>query len=615
MKNTLVNKRDQEFILFEQMAMEQVLSSGAYGGLTREDVLLMRNEAEKMALRVFVPLYAEGDRQGCTFENGQVRIPPGFHEAYRTFVDGGWFTPPEGGPALPVSVRTVCAEFFYAANFSLFTYPGLTAVTAGLIGEFGTARQKERYGAPLGRGDWTGTMCMNEADAGTDLGAVRTPAKRLPDGSYGITGSKCFITNGDHDLTPNIIHLVLARIEGDPPGMGGLSAFIVPKFRLGEDGRPGAHNDVHTGNIEEKMGIRGSATCTLNFGDNGDCVGELLGREREGFRVMCGMMDVDHLGVAMQGLGHATAAYEHAAAYAKERIQCASILEMNNPEAKPIPIIGHPDVRRNLLWMKAHVEGMRALNYFTAWCMDMAAVTEDEEGRQDWQSLASLLVPVCKVYCSDTGFLVCSRAMDVYGGYGYCSDYPIEQYLRDCKIASVYEGPNGILALDLVGRRLGERDGAGVKKLFARLEEARQTWPASGPLQGYGPLFADSLRAFQDVTGGFAAAAGSGDILPPVLYASPFLRVLGDLLVAHFLFEGAVKAWEKLEAIYQKEGVGDSPEGQRALAAAHDDAAFYQGKIAVAKFFANEVLMTVKSRCDAIRAAERAPLEMADESF
>jgi len=619
MNNSLVNKRDQQFVLFEQIDIETLLNSGAFSGLTREDILMVQDEAEKMALHVFLPAYAEGDRVGCIFENGQVRVPPCFHDAFRKFAENGWLCPSKcvevGGQSLPISVVIANMEFFYAANFPLLTYPGLTAGAAGLIERFGTEEQKKRYMYRMYAGEWTGTMCLTEANAGTDVGALRTRALRLPDGTFLIRGTKCFITGGDHDITPNIIHIVLARIEGDPPGTEGLSVFIVPKLRVLEDGGLGEGNDVRTGNVEHKMGIRGSATCTLNFGDHENCIGELLGKEREGIHVMFNLMNEARLEVGMQGLGHATAAYEHAVCYARERIQSAPVWEMHNPEAKAIPIIGHPDVRRNLLWMKAHVEGMRAMNCFVAYCMDMAVVAGTGQEREDWQGLVELLIPVCKAYCSDTGLQVCSKAIDIYGGYGYCSEYPVEQYMRDCKISSIYEGTNGVQALDLVGRKLAQRNGANVGNLFGRIAETVEKVGDAPALRKYASPLGEALQGLQETTFGLAALAKTAGFLIPVLYASPYLKIMGDVLLGHFLFEGAIIACRRLEEIYREESVEDLPGRQRALVHTNADVAFYQGKIAAAKFFANDVLITVKGRCDAIRMAERAPLEMADESF
>ena len=619
MNQTLVNKRDQQFVLFEQIDLGKILSSSAFCGPTREEILMLRDEAEKMALHVFLPAYAEGDRVGCVFENGRVRVPPCFHDAFRKFAENGWLCPSKcvevGGQGLPLSVVTANLELFYAANFPLLMYLGLTVGAAGLIERFGTEVQKDRYMYRMYAGEWTGTMCLTEANAGTDVGALRTSAKRLSDGTYLIKGTKCFISAGDHDITPNIVHIVLARIEGDPPGTEGLSAFIVPKFRVLEDGGPGEGNDVLTGNIEHKMGIHGSSTCTLNFGDHDNCVGELLGKEREGIRVMFNLMNEARLEVGMQGLGHATAAYEHAVCYARERIQSAPAWEMHDPGAKAIPIIGHPDVRRNLLWMKAHVEGMRAMNYFAAYCMDMVMASETGQEREDWQGLVELLIPVCKAYCSDTGLLVCSKAIDIYGGYGYCSEFPVEQYMRDCKISSIYEGTNGVQALDLVGRKLAQRNGADAENLFGRMVGTVEKTVKIPALRKASGCLADALEGLREVTREFSSLSKTAGFLIPILYASPYLRILGDVLLGHFLLEGAGIACRRLAEIYRESDVEDSPGGQRALVHTNADVAFYQGKVASAKFFANDVLMTVKGRCDAIRMAERAPLEMADESF
>ena len=394
-------------------------------------------------------------------KDGKVTVPKCYHDAYKKYVEAGWLCPTQppdvGGQGMPVVMATANLEHCYAANFAFLMYPGLTHGAAGLIEHFGTEELKNKYMYKMYAGQWTGTMCLTEPGAGSDVGALKTTAKRLPDGTFSITGTKCFISCGDHDLAENIIHPVLARIEGDPPGTGGISIFIVPKYRVNADGSLGELNDVHTGNIEHKMGIKGSATCTLNFGDEGKCIGELLGKEREGMKIMFLMMNEARLEVGMQGLGHASAALEHAIAYAKERIQSVPVWEMKNPDAKAVPIIQHPDVRRDLLWMKAHVEGIRALNYFAAYCMDMAKAIPAE--REKWQGFVELLTPVCKAYSSDKAMEVCSKAIDVYGGYGYCQEYPVEQYMRDCKIACLYEGTNGIQALDLVGRKLGQKKG------------------------------------------------------------------------------------------------------------------------------------------------------------
>jgi alkylation response protein AidB-like acyl-CoA dehydrogenase len=619
MTNLLVNTRDQQFVLFEQLGIEKLFKSEKYADFSKEMVLMMQNEAEKLAVNVLLPAYADGDREGCTFKDGKVYIPASFHEAFKKYVEAGWLcsteSPDVGGQGLPIIVTTACLEVMFAANFAFLMYPGLTHGSAHLIEQYGTEEQKKKYMYNMYGGKWTGTMCLTEPGAGSDVGALKTSAKRLPDGTFSITGTKIFISCGDHDLAENIVHAVLARIEGDPPGTGGISLFIVPKYRVKDDGAIGEFNDVRTGNVEHKMGIKGSATCTLNFGDEGKCIGELLGQERQGMRIMFLMMNASRLEVGMQSLGHATAAYEHAVQYAKERIQGAPIWDMKNPDAKAVPIIQHLDVRRKLLWMKAHVEGIRALIYFTGFCMDLAKVSTTEQEREKWHGLVELLTPVCKAYSSEKAQLICSYAIDVYGGYGYCSEYPVEQYFRDCKIASIYEGTNGIQALDLVGRKLGQRKGADVMNLFGEIHASISKLKRIEDLKSHVACLEEACNALIDLTMHFAQLGKSAGFLMPVLNATPYLEILGDVIIGHFLMQGAGIADEKLNAIYMEKGAGESKGKKRALIHEDPDVAFYYGKNAAARFYAIDVLSTVKSRCEAIKFGERIPIEIPEESF
>ena len=616
MSNLLVNARDQYFLLFEQFGIEKLFETETFKDFSKDDVLMMMNEAEKMALNVILPTYEVGDKEGCTFKDGKVTVPKCYHDAFKKYCEAGWLAQTEpidvGGQGIPVVMATANLEYCYAANFAFLMYPGLTHGAATLIQHHGTEEQKNKYMLKMYEGQWGGTMCLTEPGAGSDVGALKTSAKRLPDGKFLLTGSKCFISCGDHDLTPNIVHPVLARIEGDPPGTPGISIFIVPKYRVNEDGSLGEFNDVNTGNIEHKMGIRGSATCTLNFGDEGKCVGELLGKEREGMRIMFLMMNEARMEVGMQALGHSTAALEHAIAYAKDRIQSTPVWEMKNPDAKAVPIIQHPDVRRDLLWMKAFTEGIRALNYFTAYCLDMSRAYPEEKAK--WGGLVELLTPICKAYSSDMAMQITSKAIDVYGGYGYCQEYPVEQYMRDCKIACLYEGTNGIQSLDLVGRKLGQNKGMNVMNMIGEIGATIAKAKQVTELQKYAAYLEEANNAVIDLTMTFAALGKSSSFLIPILNASPYLEIFGDLLIGHFLLQGAAIAQEKLNAIYTEKGA-DTKGTQRALVHDNADVAFYQGKIAAAKFFAVEVLFLVKSKCAAIKVADKVPIEMADESF
>jgi len=619
MSNGLVNMRDQQFVLFEQIGIEKLFEKEQFADYSKDVVLMMQNEAEKMAVNVILPTYAEGDKEACHLDkDGQVRVPKCFQEAFKKYCAGGWVAPiksPEyGGQGAPIVVATVCNELFSAANFAFLMYPGLTLGCGGLVEHHGTEELKNKYMYKLFAGEWGGTMCLTEPGAGSDVGALKTTAKRLPDGKFLISGTKCFISSGDHDLTPNIIHPVLARIEGDPPGTSGISIFIVPKYVVNEDGSLGANNDVKTGNVEHKMGIRGSATCTLNFGDEGKCIGELLGKEREGMRIMFQLMNEARLEVGMQSLGHASAALEHAIQYAKERIQSTPVWEMKNPEAKAVPIIMHPDVRRDLLWMKAYVEGIRAMNYFTAYSLDMAKAGDTPEERAKYQGFAELLTPVCKAYSSDIACLVTSKAVDVYGGYGYCQEYPVEQYMRDVKIACLYEGTNGIQSLDLVGRKLGMNKGMNTMNMMGEIDTTIKKVKSIDDLQKYGAKLEEAYFAVVDLTMTFAALGKSSSFLIPILNASPYLDLFGDMIIGHFLFQGAAIAKEKLDAIFAAKGA-DSIGKRRALVHTDQDVAFYEGKIAVAKFFAVEVLSSVKAKCEAIKLGDKTTIEMAIESF
>jgi hypothetical protein len=618
MSNLLVNTRDQQFVLYEQLGIEDIFK-GKYADYAKEMVDMMLSQAERIAIDVILPTYVDGDREGCTFKDGKVSVPKSFHAAYKKFVEAGWQCaakdPEVGGQGMPISVSTACFELFQAANYPLLMYPLLTIGAASLIENYGTAEQKNKYMYKMFAGEWGGTMCLTESGAGTDVGALKTTAKRLPDGRYSITGTKIFISGGDHDLCPNIVHPVLARIEGDLPGTKGISIFIIPKYRVNDDGSMGEFNDVRTGNIEHKMGIKGSATCTLNFGDDGKCIGELLGKERSGMAIMFQMMNDARLEVGIQALGVATAAFEHAVAYAKERIQGVAIWDMKNPDAKPVPIIQHPDIKRTLLWMKAHVEGIRVLLYFTAYCLDMADVSETKIDKSKWQGLAELLIPICKAYSSDKAMQICSKAIDVYGGYGYCSEYPVEQYMRDCKITTIYEGTNAVQALDLVGRKLAQKRGEFMMSLYSEVYSVITKSKGFEDLTVPCNYLEEALKAFSDLTTHFYRLGRGASFLIPVLNASPYLELFGDVAVGSLLMQAATIANEKLNTIYTDKDAKGSKSKQRALIHENKDVAFYNGKIAAARFFALNILSTVKARCEAIKVGDRTPIEMAEELF
>jgi alkylation response protein AidB-like acyl-CoA dehydrogenase len=461
-------------------------------------------------------------------------------------------------------------------------------------------------------GQWAGTMQLTEPQAGSDVGALATTAVENKDGTYSLTGNKIFITGGDHDLTENIIHPVLARIEGAPPGTAGISLFIVPKIWVNDDGSLGAPNDIVCTGIEEKMGIHGSATCAMALGGKGNCRGLLLGEPNKGMRAMFHMMNAARLAVGFIGFISASAAYLYALNYARERLQGKALEKIDDPAAPQVPIIRHPDVRRMLLWMKAHVEGMRSLIYYTSHALDRQKCAADSGEKERLQGLVDLLTPVIKSYCSDRGFEACVEALQVFGGYGYTRDYPVEQLLRDCKIASIYEGTNGIQAMDLLGRKLGMRQGAVFINFLGEIQRAvddAKTLPLLAPLAGRVETAANRLAETALQLGQAALAEHSR--AAAFAHAKPFLDVMGDVCMGWMLLWRARLAASQLEKI-----AGSLDPGlRRKAAAASKDAAFYEGQIQTATYFCNTLLPVVLGRMEAVKAVDPAAVELPEAGF
>jgi len=619
MANLILDERDQQFILYEMLNVEKLCDYEKYADFSQDMFDMILTEAQKIAVEEILPTLADGDKVGCTLVDGKVSVPESYHRAFRLFREGGWigmsFPPEEGGQGLPESVKTAAIDWFYH-NFAFVAYPFATEGAAHLIMTYGTEEQKRKYMDKMVQGIWGGTMALTEPNAGSDLGNMSTKAFRQPDGTFRIQGTKIFITGGDHDLVENIVHPVLARIEGDPAGTKGISIFLVPKYLVNEDGSLGKRNDYEIANIEHKMGIKGSATCLINFGDHGECYAELLGEERQGMKIMFQMMNEARLAVGMQGLASASIAYLHALQYTKERLQGSSLMEFKNPEAPRVPIIQHPDVRRMLLWMKSSVDSLRALAYFTAYCFDMEKVVQDEAEKDKWLGYAEILTPIVKAYSSDIGFRVTETAMQCYGGYGFCCEYPIEQFLRDEKIASIYEGANGIQALDLIGRKLGMKKGAYFMNL---LSEMNNTIAKYKDLNGVKDFAGDVQNAVNKMAemGLYLATCGKqGKFLVPINNAYPFLMMMGKVVSGWFLLWEAGVAQQKLNELAKAQGVdqGDAAAWTQ-FVKGNKNAAFYTGKIYSAKFFAKNVLPEVDAAATAIKNEDMSILEIPEESF
>ncbi len=458
--------KDQQFILHNVLNISEMDIPG-FADLDRDFTDAVLTEAGKLASEVLAPLNAVGDKQGCSLENGVVRTPDGFKDAYDKMSEGGWMSmdlaEEYGGQGLPYVMHTAAMEPMVSANMAFNMYPGLTHGNISAIVTHGTDAQKAMYLPKMATGEWSGTMNLTEPHCGTDLGLMRTKAVPQDDGTYKISGQKIWISAGEHDLSDNIIHLVLAKIPGGPDGVKGISLFIVPKFMVHEDGSLGERNAVSCGGLEEKMGIHGNATCVMNYDG---ATGYLIGEMHKGMRAMFTMMNEARLGVGLQGYAQGAVAYENALGFARDRLQGRAVTGVEAPDKPADPIIVHPDVRRNLMEQKSFVEGARALTYWGATLMDRS----HKNGDEDAEALISLMTPVIKGFLTDKGFETCVLAQQTLGGSGFTQEWGLEQFVRDARITMIYEGTNGIQALDLVGRKLGLNGGKTVMAFFEMIK-------------------------------------------------------------------------------------------------------------------------------------------------
>ncbi|HMY17846.1 MAG TPA: acyl-CoA dehydrogenase [Polyangium sp.] len=601
--------REMKFLLFDQFRLGELLEKAPFEAWGVDEVAMTLDQTYKFCCDVLGPINAVGDRQGCKLENGKVITPEGFKEAYAQIYEAGvkgvGVDPEYGGQGAPQVLTILVEELICGANPAFVMYPGLARGVAEVIHIFGTARQKALYLNALYSGKWGGTMCLTEPHAGSDVGSARTSARHIEGNRYKIKGTKIFITGGDQDITENIIHLVLARIDNGPPGTKGLSLFIVPKVRTNEDGSLDKPNDVFVSAIEHKMGINGSATCVLNFGqENDDCIGELVGDvEHAGMAQMFKLMNGARILVGVQGVGVASTAYLNALEYARERLQGPSINHWKDPMAPRVAIIEHADVRRMLLEMKAKVEGIRALAIKLAWHSDMVHILKgkDDQAAQYHQGQVDLLVPLVKSYASDQAFRVCELAIQTYGGAGFTKDYPVEQSCRDAKIFSIYEGTNHIQAMDLVGRKLPQRGGQNLQEFLGDVGNFIQQHKNHPTL---GACVAELAAAHEAVSGTAMRLLmwfQSGRMQMVPLAANRFLEMMSVLSVGWLLLHGAVIAGEK-EAALPAEGSGP-------------DRAFYKGKHHAAVYFAKHILPEVKSHADVLGREDRSALDIPNDAF
>lgn len=607
--NPLVDSRDVRFVLFEMLESEKLLKYPNFSHLDRDTFESTLDLCEKIAVNHFYPSNAQGDKEGgCKYDPAtkKVTVPQVVKEAWQAYVNAGFLTmrvdAALGGMGMPDTIAVACSEYYEAGNTSAHMYVGLALGAALLISLYGTQEQIDTYCTKIIGGEWGGTMCITEPEAGTDVGNCKTKAVKQPDGTYRISGTKCFISGGEHDLTKNIIHPVLARIEGDPAGTKGISLFIVPKFLVNPDGSPGKRNDVYCTGIEHKMGIKSSATATLSFGDNGECVGYLLGKERQGMAIMFNMMNYARIETGIQALGQSTAGYMHAVTYAKTRKQGAHFTQTMNDNAPKVSIIEHPDVKRMLLWMKGYVEGMRMLVYFNAWAMDMKhAHKGDEEGKKA-DGLVELLTPIVKSGISDASWLVTAEAIQVYGGYGFCSDYPVEQYARDTKIFSIYEGANGIQSLDLMFRKILMNPGQFNYKTWREITKDALA-KAKGIVEDkYIDKVEKGLQKMDAVIDLLLGYNNTGKFMLIAIQTVPLSKAMFMMVLAWLHLWSLSLTIPKMKSL-----VGDAKGAERQkIIDDNSEAAYYTGRVLSSQFFIGSEFLKYFGMVDAIFENETA---------
>ncbi len=590
--------RHVRFVLNDVLNASQLAALPGYEQASPDLVDQILDGAADLCENVLFPLNQSGDKEGCHLKGSEVTTPAGFKEAYQAFTGGGWTgissDPDYGGMGMPHLMNFVLDELVCSANMAFGMYPGLSKGAYDAIYQHGTETQKKLYLPKLVSGEWSGTMCLTEPHCGTDLGLIRTRAVPAADGAYHITGTKIFISAGEHDLTTNILHLVLAKLPDAPDGVRGISLFLVPKFIPDAAGNPGVRNGVACGNLEHKMGIKANATCVMNFDA---ATGWLVGAPHQGLKAMFTMMNAARLGVAMQGLGVAEVAYQNAVAYARERLQMRGLQGVQAPDRPADPIIVHPDVRRMLLTMKAFTEGARALSYWTGMYLDIAHRHPDPQARQDADDFVALMTPILKAYQTDMGFDVANLAMQVYGGHGYIWESGVEQYARDARIAMIYEGTNGIQALDLVGRKMGQNMGRLLRAFFhplsafieAEMNDAGGQENATHLAKGFAKLQqATALIAQKSLKDPVEAGAASTD----------YLRLFALVAMGY--------VWARMAKVARGK-LGAAPDPAAAL--------FYQGQIDTAAFFFARMFPEYEARYRAAMAGKDTLMTLKAEGF
>ncbi|XOZ34957.1 acyl-CoA dehydrogenase C-terminal domain-containing protein [Halomonadaceae bacterium KBTZ08] len=589
--------RDIQFVMNELLDAEthyQHIPGGEEATPDMVDAIIQ--EGARFCEEVLSPLNQTGDNEGCQLENGEVKTPSGFKEAYQQYIEGGWPSMTGdvelGGQGLPNSLSMVMSEMVGTANWSFGMYPGLSHGCMSTLEAHGSEEQKQTYLPKMISGEWTGTMCLTESHCGSDLGILRSKAQPNADGSYRISGEKIFISAGDHDMAENIIHLVLARLPDAPEGTKGISVFVVPKFIPDANGNPGERNAVSVGSIEEKMGIHGNATCVLNFDE---ATGYLIGEPHKGLSYMFTFMNIARIGTAIQGLGSAELSFQGSLEYARERQAMRALSGAKNPEGKADPIIVHPDVRRMLMTQKALAEGGRALIYYAAQQADITTRSEDPEARKEADELLSFLTPIAKAFLTETGIEAANLGVQVYGGHGYISEWGMEQIVRDARIGAIYEGTTGIQALDLLGRKVLMTQGESLKRFTKKVHLFCKEHGDNKEMAE----FIEPLAAFNKEWGDLTMKLGSS--------AMKNREEVGAASYDYLMYSGygvLAYLWAEMAEV-----------AQRKLQEGTSEEAFYKAKLQTARFYFQRMLPRAKAHADAMTSGAENLMEMPEEHF
>ncbi len=587
---------DMKFVLNDVIDYSRLTALPGYAEFDAETAMSVLEGAAQFCEEVLQPINQSGDAEGCRIENGVVTTPVGFKDAYRQYVESGWpalsADTEFGGQGFPQTLRFAVEEMICASNLSFGMFPGLSHGAYHALLMHGVDELKQTWLPKLISGEWAGTMCLTEAHCGTDLGLLTTKAVPRDDGSFAVTGNKIFISAGDQDLTSNIVHLVLARLPDAPPGIKGISLFIVPKFLLTADGAPGSENAVRCVSIEHKMGIKASPTCVLAFENS---IGWLVGERHKGMRAMFTMMNAARLAVGMQGLGLSEVAYQNAVTYARDRLQGRALTGAKNPSGPADPLIVHPDVRRSLLTIRAFNEGARALSLWVGTHIDMQEKHPDPAVRQDADDFVALMTPIVKAYFTDMGFESANMALQIYGGHGYIREYGMEQFVRDARIAQIYEGANGVQALDLVGRKLPAEGGRLLRFFFHPLSERLERTVQDPHLKEFAEPLAKIFARLQQATQ-FIALKSLANPDEAGAASTDYLRMFGLVALGDMWLRMAEAAYARMPA-------------------ANGDRAFCETKIKTARFFFTKMLPEAHGLFARIMAGAEPVMAMEAEAF